>query len=194
MTKKVQEKVKYKENPFLNGLNITTKGKQVKVTPLGSNKDNIVVNQSTGEVQGTHVVSYKQVDDKEFVKLFTGNIALIFDLSSSGRKAFDMLLHVVQKEAIRKDLVYIDDEVRADFTEEHKVKLATSTMYRGLENLVEKKILARSTRTNHYFINPSMIFNGDRLAFTKVIERKKESNKEKQVDIEEVTNPERAQN
>lgn len=172
-------KVKYKENPFLENLTVTTKGKRISINPLGRDSDNILINQSTGEVKGTHVTSFKQVDDAEFIKFFTANIALTFDLNQSGRKVFDMLLHVMQRQAISKDQVYLDDEVRDEFTKEFGVKLAKSTFYRGLDNLIEKLIIAKSTRTNIYFINPSLVFNGDRIAFTRVIERKKESSNDK---------------
>lgn len=170
---KIALKNKYKENPFLDSFTVTTRGKRISVSALGKTEDNILINQNTGEVLGTHVTSFKQVDDAEFIKVFTANIALTFDLSQPGRKVFDMLLHVMQKQAISKDQIYLDDGVRQDFVMEHGVKMATSTMYRGIDNLVERCIIARSTRTNIYFINPSLVFNGDRVAFTRVIERKK---------------------
>lgn len=169
--------VKHKENPFLDNFTVTTKGKRVTVSPLGGGDENILINQSTGEVKGTHVTAFKQVDDAEFVKLFTANIALTFELNQSGRKVFDMLTRVMQKHAISKDQVYIDEHVREEFTEEQGVKLAPATMYRGIENLIERKIIARSQRTNIYFINPSMVFNGDRIAFSTVIERKRKNKK-----------------
>jgi len=163
---------KHKENPFLNNLVVTTKGKRINVMPIGREEDNILINQHTGEVKGTHVTSYRQVDDAEFIKIFTANIALTFDLNMAGRKVFDMLIHTMQKQAITKDQVYINNDVRVDFVQEHKVKLAYSTMYRGIDNLIKQQIIARSTRVNIYFINPAMIFNGDRVAFTRIIERK----------------------
>lgn len=174
--------VKHKENPFLENFTITTKGKRVTVNPMGTKEDNILVSQSTGEIKGTHVTAYKQVDDAEFIKLFTGNISLTFNLNQSGRKVFDMLVRVMQHSSISRDQVYIDDNVREEFVKAHDVKLASSTMYRGIDDLIDKKIIARSNRTNIYFINPSLVFNGDRIAFTTIIERKK-SNKEEELEL-----------
>ncbi|WP_259272006.1 hypothetical protein [Klebsiella pneumoniae] len=34
------------------------------------------------------------------------------------------------------------------------------------------KIIAKTMRQGRYFINPNFVFNGDRIAFTTVIERK----------------------
>ncbi|WP_438830448.1 hypothetical protein, partial [Acinetobacter baumannii] len=86
---------RYKENPFLEGMVVPVKGKQVRLSRLGRD-DNILVNQNTGEVQGTHVTTYKRVDSEQFVKLFTANIGLTFELSSAGIKAFGVLVWSVQ--------------------------------------------------------------------------------------------------
>ena len=51
---------------------------------------------------GTHVTTFKRVDSEQFVKLFTANIGLTFDLSSAGIKAFNVLLWAVQKQAFAK--------------------------------------------------------------------------------------------
>lgn len=45
---------RYKTNPFLEGMIVPVKGKQVRLSRLGRD-ENILVNQNTGEVQGTHV-------------------------------------------------------------------------------------------------------------------------------------------
>ena len=37
------------------------------------------------------------------------------------------------------------------------------------------QIVAKTMRQGRYFINPNFVFNGDRIAFTTVIERKKEA-------------------
>ncbi|ECY1947517.1 hypothetical protein F6719_22895, partial [Salmonella enterica] len=77
---------RYKINPFLEDMIVPVKGKQVRLSRLGRD-ENILVNQSTGEIQGTHVATFKRVDGEQFVKLFTANIGLTFELSSAGIKA-----------------------------------------------------------------------------------------------------------
>ena len=64
---------RYKTNPFIEGMVIKKTTKQVQVTQMGKD-NNVLVNQETGEVNGTHVVTYRQVDREEFVKLFAANI------------------------------------------------------------------------------------------------------------------------
>lgn len=169
---------RYKTNPFLEDMVIPVKGKTVRLSVLGKD-DNILVNQSTGEVLGgTHVTSYKKVDGEQFIKLFTQNIALTFGLSSSGIKTFNVLLWVLQHKALAKDEVDFDALVLEDFIEAHKedkppLKLSLATFKRGITELENAKIIAKAERRGRYFINPNLVFNGDRLAFTTIIERKK---------------------
>lgn len=85
---------RYKENPFIENMVVPTKAKTVQLSRLGKD-ENILVNQNTGEVQGTHVTTYRRVDSESFVKLFTANIAMTFDLKSAGLKALNVLIWAV---------------------------------------------------------------------------------------------------
>ncbi|TIK88991.1 hypothetical protein EYX77_21350, partial [Escherichia coli] len=98
---------RYKSNPFLENMIVPVKGRQVKLSRLGKD-NNILMNQSTGEFLGTHVTTYKQVDADQFIKIFTDNIAMTFDFTSAGIKAFGVLLWAVQHHALSKDEVDLD--------------------------------------------------------------------------------------
>lgn len=167
---------RYKENPFLEGMVIPVKGRHVRLSPLGKD-DNVLVNQNTGEVHGTHVTTYKRVDGEQFVKLFTANIAMTFDLSSAGIKAFNVLMWSLQHKALSKDEIYLDTHVREAFIEEQtkhsekKLRLSQPTFSRGLAELTKAQVIAKTIRQGVYWINPNFVFNGDRIAFTTLIER-----------------------
>ena len=122
MTKKreIKRNIKHRSNPFTADLVVKTKDKQVKVTSLGTD-NNVLVNQETGETQGTHVVTYKKVDEQEFIKLFTANIALTFDLTAAGIKAFGVLSFALQN-SINKDQVFLDELILEDFLKERLAK------------------------------------------------------------------------
>ena len=182
-----KEVIRYKENPFLNsGTNlIETKKKQVKLTPMGKG-DNVLVNQHTGEVQGTHLVTFREVDAKEFVKLFAGNIALTFDLTAAGIKSFNVLFWTLQYSAISKDVVDLDKYTLEDFLDNHPQLKAFSlpTFRRGLSELTEAKIIAPTLKRGRYFINPHFCFNGDRIAFTTDIKLKRKEKLQKEISKE----------
>lgn len=172
---------RHSENPFLDGMIIPVGSKQVRVSRLG--KDNhVLVNNETGEELGTHVSTYKKVDTEKFVKLFTANIAMTFDLNAAGIKAFNVLLWAVQNTAVQKDLVALDSFQLDDFMKAHNdkeppLKLSLTTFKRGLSELEKAQVIAKAVRQGWYYINPSFVFSGDRIAFTTIIERERNSEK-----------------
>lgn len=166
---------RYDVNPFLNELVVPVKQRNVKVSPLGKDR-NVLINQETGEHFGTHVTTYKKVDAEKFVKLFTANIALTFNLKPAGIKALSVLIWTVQNTSINKDLVLLDKYCLADFMKAHEdqeppLKLSHPTFLRGLAELEKAHIIAKNIRKGWYFINPNFVFSGDRIAFTQIIER-----------------------
>jgi len=173
MSKKIQV-IRYKENPFLNNFSVPMRGKQVAVSSFGKD-DNVLVNKSTGEMKDTHVVTYKKVDAEQFVKLFSANIALTFDLKSAGIKAFNVLIFAVQHNAINKDLVKLDKYQLESFLQDNfrdpPLKMSMATFWRGLAELEKSKIIAKSVWPGDYFLNPNFTFNGNRIAFTTIIEK-----------------------
>lgn len=185
MTKASNKIVRYENNPFTEDMIIPVKERQVKLSKLGKD-ENILINQETGEVLGTHLTTYKRVDGDQFVKLFTANIALTFDLKAAGIKAFNVLLWTLQNKALSKDLIPLDKFSLNEFLEAHaensdkKIALSLATFGRGLAELESSKIIAKHIRQGWYFINPNFVFNGDRIAFTTVIERREMTEKEKE--------------
>lgn len=167
-----KEVVRYSESPFRDDLIVPKRDKQIRLSRLGRD-DNVLVNNVTGEMQGTHVTTFKKVDSERFVKLFTQNIGLTFDLKAAGIKAFTVLMHTMQEKSLEKDLVPLDKFVLEDFVEKTGKKMSLPTFWRGLAELEEAKIIAKNIRAGWYFINPNFVFNGDRIAFTQVIERQR---------------------
>ena len=165
------KEVRYESNPFLKNMVIPIGKKTVKISQLGCD-DNIIVNQITGEVCGTHIATYKKVDSQNFVKLFTENIGLVFNLKSAGIKALTVLIFIIQKSAVNKDIVNLDSYTLKEFLKfNENTKLSMTTFRRGLIELEESKIIAKALRKGHFFINPNFIFNGDRIAFSTIIEK-----------------------
>jgi hypothetical protein len=178
---------RYDSNPFIGDMIVPMKGRQVRLSTLGGS-DNVLVNQATGEIQGTHLTTFKKVDGEQFVKLFTANIAMTFDLTAAGIKTFSVLLWVVQQRAISRDQVDLDALMLEDFINSHlgsekPLRLSITTFKRGLNELEEAKIIAKTMRKGRYYINPNFVFNGDRIAFTTLIERKKAGDSESQLEL-----------
>ncbi|MCV5778367.1 replication/maintenance protein RepL, partial [Escherichia coli] len=96
----------------------------------------------------------------------------------AGIKAFGVLVWSVQNSALSKDEVDLDTLVLEAFLQcqvsasKQPLRLSLATFKRGLNELEKAKIIAKTMRQGRYFINPNFVFNGDRIAFTTVIERK----------------------
>ena len=80
-----------------------------------------------------------------------------------------------------------DNFVLEDFLAAHDdtkkpLRLSLATFKRGINELEDAQIIAKTVRQGRYFINPNFVFNGDRIAFTTVIERVSSSNKETDID------------
>jgi hypothetical protein len=168
---------RYETNPFLENMIVPIKGKRIHLSKLGK-EQNVLVNQVTGEVHGTHITTHKRVDAEQFVKLFTANIALTFNLSSAGIKAFNVLVWAVQHSALSKDQIDFDMRILEDFLRIHSddekpLKMSNPTFKRGINELEKAQLIAKTIRQGRYFINPNFVFNGDRIAFTTLIEKRK---------------------
>ena len=173
--------IRYEENPFTADMVVPVKQRQVQLSILGAD-NNILIDQSTGETKGTSLTTYRKVDGERFVKLFTDNIGLTFDLTSPGIRTFGVLLWAVQHKAISKDQVDMDVYTLADFLKANpeKKSMSKETMKRGLRELNNAQIIARTLKQGRFYINPNFILNGDRIAFTTLIERSDTHNEDQQ--------------
>jgi hypothetical protein len=155
----VRHATKHEVNPFINLLTIKTKGRKVTVA-----RGATLVDMDTGEINGvTQIAQIVEVDEGQFIKLFTKDLAIWFDLNKPGMRVFGALLAVVQMSAIGRDLVYFDHGSKSA----ESFKISKATFYRGVEELLEKGFIARHKSSGWYFTNPSMFFNGNRARFIK---------------------------
>jgi hypothetical protein len=65
-------------------------------------------------------------------------------------------------------------ETAWDNRKEKPINFSKTTFLRGLSNLADNQICVKSVKTNIYFTNPNIVFNGDRVAFSTVLEKQKE--------------------
>jgi uncharacterized protein YceH (UPF0502 family) len=92
----------------------------------------------------------------------------------------------MQKNALARDQVDLDVFVLNEFCNNHRdrdppLRLSQATFWRGLAELVKAQIIAKTMRQGRYFINPNFVFNGDRVAFTTLIEKQR---REEQLGLE----------
>ncbi len=182
------KELRYTENPFTKELTVSTKKQKLKVSNSAQINDETWINNTTGELATTQLYTYKEVDESQFVKLFTQNIALTFDLTSAGLKALNVLVYAVQYRAMNKDIVVLNEQTLDDFLKINtSLKLVYRTFTRGLSELIKANIIARCKRPGDYYINPNFVFNGDRLLFVNAVRKKSSSQileNEQQLELE----------
>ena len=160
----------YSENPFLDASTITTKRKRTVVVKGGK----AIVDGETGEMEDlAEVVMVREVDDQQFVKIFTQNLKVFFDLTPGAMKLLQVVLHQVQQTP-NSDRIMLNMAVVEDyFTRSHQETVSRASFHRAVRELLDKKFLAESVLTGLYFINPHLFFNGDRVRFVQEVRRKR---------------------
>lgn len=160
----------YKENPFITATTAIATAKKRVVVKGGK----AIVDQVTGEYEDVaEIVMVRQVDSEQFVKLFTQNLRVFFDLTSGTMRLLEVLLAQVQR-APNQDRVMLNMAVMHDyFTVINIFPMSKASFHRAVRELIEKRFIAETILTGLYFINPNLFFNGDRVRFMTEIRRSK---------------------
>lgn len=162
--------VKHKENPFLVENTVSTRKRRTVVGGKGM----AIVNTETGEVEtAVEIVRVTTVDTEQFVKVFTQNLRVFFDLSSITIKLLEVLLSQVQK-APNTDKVMLNVSIAQDyFTETSREPISKASFHRAIKEMLDKNFVAETQLSGLFFINPNLFFNGDRVRFVTELQRKK---------------------
>ncbi len=148
-------------NPFIVDVSrsLKTKFKSDGVVKAGRTS---LINEETGEVvDDVHFYGQRKVVDTEtFVKIFSGRLKDIFDLSKTAVNVLLYIIDSIQKPMnINRDVVYLDIEDIGNWCGYS----AKSTAYQGLVELMKAGMIAKYKKRNFYYIDPSLIFNGNRV-------------------------------
>lgn len=148
----------YEKNPFM--VEVTTKTRRV----TNKRGDMMLVNNQTGEIQ-SNIAGFweaEEVDSTKFVKLFVQGVKALKELTGAGTKVFEVLYLRVQ-ENIGKDQIFM----AFGAVDQALTPMSQATYKRGMAELTEKGFIAATPVQGWYWLNPSFVWNGDRLAFVK---------------------------
>lgn len=158
---------KHKKNPFL-AETVAEVNIGHKTVSFGTGE--ALVNAETGEYKGE--AAFKQVrvvDKSKFLMMYMGMQSAFWQLSARSQKVLRVIFHEMQNNAIGKDEVYISWDVAEEIFKNEGIKMSRATYFRALAELVEKKVVAESTRTGIFYLNPTLLFNGNRATFVQQI-------------------------
>lgn len=169
---KITDFPKHEENPFmpdlLDSMTVTRRRKQLASS---NGKHNMVVI-DTDEKQVAHAAFYEiqEVDETQFIKVFSTFFAMQAGLSRTGREVLAYIMTLLEP---RKDTIFIQNDKALHFLG-YKTRKSLTT---GIGDLLDKEVIARGFFDNEYFINPMIMFNGDRVTFAKTFVKKKVTQK-----------------
>lgn len=172
MAGKVRELTVFKENPFLEGVGYN----QRKRTEVLYNGQQALVSTNTGEVLEDHlsIARVKMVDSDQFVKLYVANLHVFFELGKAAQRVAEFVLHQVGHRAIgRGEVLLTFHEYEQYFAGREIGGGSRQTYMRGVQEMAGKNLIAKSPTPNIWWINPAIMFNGDRARFITEIRRKK---------------------
>lgn len=171
---------KYKKseiNPFMDDL-FEKRIKKKKVYKSGT-ADQLLVNKKTGEVEGHNaVMTVKEVDEEQFVKIYTSRMSEMWNLSKSAQKVFHYIANNLKP---NQDTIMISPEY-------HKEQIgykSKSQVVTGIAELIEAEFIAKANLPYNYFINPNIFFNGSRISFIDSYINKDNPDYRKNKDIQE---------
>lgn len=155
----------YDKNPFMMMEDMKTKTKKI----TNRRGDMMLVQRDSGEVQSQIAGFWEshEVDSTKFVKLFIRGVKALKELTGAGTKVFEVLYLRVQ-ESIGKDQIYM----AFSSVDQALTPMSESTYMRGMRELTEKGFIAATPSQGMYWLNPSFVWNGDRLAFVQEYHKK----------------------
>lgn len=151
ITNKVDDFQTYTENPFTPRIKDGT-----KLSKITDASNVFLVNEQLEKIDAKIVYAEEsQIDRTPFTKVYEHDFSFLLELDSSGIKLFVYITKYLMKFNQDTIYLYIDDFI-------DKTSNSKSTYYRGLINLLEANILAKSNKPLIYYINVNKLFRGER--------------------------------
>jgi len=145
------------ENPFTPQLGeIRLKTKRIRI-----HKGNDLIDEETGEIVAVNpILKTVEYDPDKYFKIFIDEIQRFFVLQD---RSIKLLIYLMKNSKPKQDFVLFDRSKCANDTE-----MSEATIFRALGDLIDNDFIARSEYPYKYYINPTIFFNGDRVAFIKL--------------------------
>ena len=154
---KLSDYATHETNPYVKGLIVP---KRKKTVVLATDKNYTIFDNDSGEEKTAFIATREEIDNEKYVKIFKEQLRIIFNLSQAGIRVLGYFMDATK---ISDDIVVFNIDKCTAYTE-YKSK---EPIYRGLKELLDNDIIARTSESNLYFINPTVFFNGDRLILVK---------------------------
>ena len=159
---------KHETNPFAQvAIEKVQKVTVRKSKLMGADKSaqHIITNSETGEVDGyAQFVNYVEVDEERFAKLYIAEFAAFYELNKPAMKVLHYIISNIVKDT---DRFHFKMKKCIEFTGYSKFSI-----FNGIGSLIKNGIIARTDESDEFFINPMVLFNGNRVAYVRAYVKK----------------------
>lgn len=159
MSKKINQYPVHSISPYIGELVDIINKPRFKRKAYATTKQKIV-DPLSGELNDQTLLvlgEQKIVDAEQFCKIYTKQVGLFFDLSKTAQ---NVIRFIIEQDLIKKD----EDKIHMAYQDFVEAEYGSRpTFYKGVSELLEANILARGPRTTIYYINPTVLFNGNRI-------------------------------
>lgn len=166
-------KQRYEKNPFVGhgGFVVPTKNRRETLQTMGPAS----VQVDGQKIDVAQIVRVRQVDAEKFVKVFVAELSMFYDLNQTSIRLLTVLLKVLSDpQYINADKVVLTEGIAKQTMKEHGQKpLSSASYYRAVNELIAAGFIAPSTTPPLYYINPAVLFNGDRVRFITELHRER---------------------
>ena len=154
----------YDKNPFVsdmvNHVTLNSKDKVAKWTT----RTGTFITENDGKENDVYIGIRKRVDSESYTKIYKNTLHDMLGFSEGCLRLIVYIAEKLEKESLQIDF-YIEDCMAV-------TGLGMTTIYRGLTELLKKDVIARKSQRSYiYFINPIVLFNGNRLNVLRQYER-----------------------
>jgi len=172
-------KKRYKENPFVGeqGFIVPTKNKHDHLQTMGP----ATVHVDGQQINVAQIARVRTVDSDKFVKVFVSQLSVFYDLNQTAIRLLTVLLKVIsQPQYINTDKVVLTEGIAKQTMREHGQKaMSSASYYRAVNELISAGFIAPTTTPPMYYINPAVVFNGDRVRFITELRRQQHEEMER---------------
>ncbi len=146
----------HSRNPFIKDVAVHIQSSHRR--KIVGSKWQDVMDTDTGELSKQKITVFgekKQVDKQSYMKLFIGEIKRFFDLSKTSMKLLEYIMDNIRW---NKDKICMHQPTIMD-----DMKISRTTCYRSMIQLLDAGIIAKADTDGCYYVNPTVVFKGDRI-------------------------------
>lgn len=142
----------YTDNPFIKDLVIAETPILAKISDAPA-KLFVMDNKEMKDVKVVYAAE-RLKEKARYLKVFDSDLTFLLELGDAGIMVF---VYLCKRLKYQRDIVILNkEEIAIEFT------VSERTIRRGIEQLLDKKVIAMSNSSDVFFINPKKIFKGER--------------------------------